>query len=96
VGEFILSGGRGLESVHGVGLGDLAGLIRPYLSMDKFSQGFLASSKLMFTASKPLFVGTTVVGLVAGIVTYFVSLGAVREVRQLAHLRDDGEVNPAG
>jgi uncharacterized protein (DUF2062 family) len=96
VGEFILSGGGGLESVRGVGLGDLAGLIRPYLSMGKFSEGFLASSKLMFTASKPLFIGTTVIGAVAGIVTYFVSLGAVREVRHLTHLRDDEEANPAG
>jgi uncharacterized protein (DUF2062 family) len=40
---------------------------------------------MLFVASMPLFVGTTVVGLVAGIVTYFVTLEAVREVRRLGH-----------
>ncbi len=40
---------------------------------------------MLFVASKPLFIGTTVVGLVAGIVTYFLTLEAVREVRRLSH-----------
>ncbi|HLE43655.1 MAG TPA: DUF2062 domain-containing protein [Methylomirabilota bacterium] len=42
----------------------------------------------LFVASKPLFVGTTLVGGVAGIATYFIALGAIREInhlRRLAH-----------
>jgi uncharacterized protein (DUF2062 family) len=39
----------------------------------------------MFAASKPLFVGTTIVGVVLGTVTYFVALEAIREVRRLRH-----------
>ena len=88
VGEFILSGGQGLETMRGMGLEDLAAMFRPSLSLDRFREGFLASSRLMFSASKPLFVGTTVVGFVAGVVTYFLSLGAVREVRHIAHTGD--------
>jgi uncharacterized protein (DUF2062 family) len=41
--------------------------------------------KAMFVASKPLFIGTTILGTVLGIVTYFVTLEAVREVRRLRH-----------
>jgi hypothetical protein len=40
---------------------------------------------MMFTASKPLFVGTTVVGLVLSVVTYFLVLEAVHELRRLGH-----------
>lgn len=40
----------------------------------------------LFVASKPLFVGTTIVGSIAGIVTYFVALGAIREIHHLRHL----------
>jgi len=39
---------------------------------------------MLFVASKPLFVGTTIVGLVAGTVTYFITLEAIREIRRLA------------
>jgi hypothetical protein len=38
---------------------------------------------MLFTASVPLFVGTTLVGLVLALVTYFVTLEAVRDVRRL-------------
>ncbi len=86
VGEFLLSGGRGVEAIQGKGLGELAGLIRPLLSLDRLREGFLASSKLLFMVSAPLLVGTTVVGLVAGGVTYFLALEAVREIRRLARL----------
>lgn len=41
--------------------------------------------RMMFEASLPLFVGTTVVGLVLGTVTYFITLEAVREIRRLRH-----------
>src|SRR5512145_860134 len=40
----------------------------------------------LFTASVPLFVGTAIVGAAAAIVTYFVALGAIREIRHLRHL----------
>ncbi|MGH7318966.1 MAG: DUF2062 domain-containing protein [Candidatus Rokuibacteriota bacterium] len=39
----------------------------------------------MFAASKPLFVGTTIVGIVVGTVTYFVTLEAILEIRRLRH-----------
>jgi uncharacterized protein (DUF2062 family) len=83
VGEFILSGGRGPDFVPGKSLLDLASMIRPFLSPERFAKGFLASSKLLFVVSKPLIVGTTVVGAVAGLITYVVALGAVREARHL-------------
>lgn len=82
VGEFILSGGQDLEALRGKDLVELAGAIRPYLSLAHLRDWFLYSSELLFTASKPLFVGTTVVGGVAGAVTYVVALAAVRELRR--------------
>ncbi len=97
VGEFILSGGRGLESLHGQRLRDLVALIRPYLSLEHFREGFLASFQLLFVASKPLLVGTTVVGVVAAVITYFVAMGAVRELHYMASLDEtapDGTGRP--
>jgi uncharacterized protein (DUF2062 family) len=82
VGEFILGDTEGLPGLSGKGLGELAAQIRPFLSLDKLGEGFLASSKLMFTASKPLLVGTTVIGLAAGVVTYIVALETVRRIRR--------------
>jgi hypothetical protein len=38
---------------------------------------------MLFVASKPLFVGTTIVGLLLAVVAYFVTLEAVRDVRRL-------------
>jgi hypothetical protein len=38
---------------------------------------------MLFVASKPLFVGTTIVGFVLAIIAYFVTLEAVRDVRRL-------------
>ena len=96
VGEFILSGGQGLESLRGLGLSDLAALIRPYLSLHHFREGYLASFQLLFVVSKALFVGTTVVGGVAAVVTYFVALGAVRELRVMARLDETPEAKAEG
>jgi len=42
---------------------------------------------MLFVASKPLLVGTGVIGLMAGFVTYFVTLEAIRDVRRLRHRR---------
>lgn len=94
VGEVVLSGGQGLEFVRGEKLGDLASMIRPYLSIHRLKEGFLASSQLLFVASKPLFVGTTLVGAVAGLVTYVLVLGAIREVRHMTHLDRPSESSP--
>ena len=38
---------------------------------------------MLFVASKPLFVGTTLVGLVLAVAAYFITLEAVRDVRRL-------------
>ncbi len=84
VGEFLLGRGQGLEAIQGKGLGELAALIRPLLSLDRLREGFLASSKLLFMVSTPLLVGTTVVGLTAGVVTYVLALEAVRVFRARA------------
>lgn len=89
VGEFLLSGGRGLEAIQALELREWAALIRPLLSLDHLREGFMASSKLLFTLSRPLLVGTTVVGLVASVLTYFLTVEAVRRIQHLAHL-DEG------
>jgi uncharacterized protein (DUF2062 family) len=49
---------------------------------------------MLFVASKPLFVGTSIVGLMAGFVTYFVTLEAVRDVRRLRRLRHPRRRSP--
>jgi uncharacterized protein (DUF2062 family) len=56
---------------------------------------------MLFVASTPLLVGTTVVGAVLAIVAYFVTLEAVREVRRLRLFppppaADQAEARPAG
>jgi uncharacterized protein (DUF2062 family) len=38
---------------------------------------------MLFVASKPLFLGTTIVGLVLAVAAYFITLEAVRDVRRL-------------
>lgn len=96
VGDFILSGGQGLEALRGRGLPELARMIRPYLSLEHIRDWFLYSSELLFTASKALFVGTTVVGGVAAIVTYFVALGAIRELRVMARVDESPDSKAEG
>ncbi len=49
----------------------------------------------LFVASKPLFVGTTIVGAVAGVATYFIALGAIREIHHLRHLAHPAAKPPA-
>lgn len=88
VGDLILSGGQGFSGLRGKGLEDLAAQIRPFLSLDKLEEGFLASSKFMFTAAKPLLVGTTLVGLVFGALTYVVALAVVRDIHHLSNLTE--------
>jgi hypothetical protein len=50
---------------------------------------------MLFHASIPMFVGTTLVGLVLAVATYFVTLEAVRDVRQL-RARMHPKPGPAG
>jgi uncharacterized protein (DUF2062 family) len=50
----------------------------------------------LFAASKPLFVGTTIVGTVAGVATYFAALGAIREIRHLRQLSHPSAKGPGG
>lgn len=83
VGEFILSGGTGSR----LDWGTLAEVAKPYLKAAPSREGARSLLhllwQLMFVASKPLVVGTTVVGLAAGLVTYVVTLEAVKDVRRL-------------
>ena len=95
VGEFILSSGHTLPVIQDKGLRELAALIRPFLSLDKLGEGFLASSKLLFMVSMPLLVGTTVVGLVAGVTTYLLALAATRKIRRLVNLEESRPVEQA-
>ena len=83
VGQFILTGGEGLQFLKGLSLGEVSAMIEPYLSMGQIKEGFLTFSKLMFVLSKPLFVGTTVLGAFLALVTYVVSLSAIQKIRQL-------------
>lgn len=82
VGELILSGGR-----QGIGWGALAAVAQPYLKAvpdQEVARSLLNLLwQLMFVASKPLVVGTTVVGTVAGLAAYFITLEAVKDVRRL-------------
>lgn len=82
LGELILSGGA-----QGLGWGALAEVAQPYLkaAANRETARSLLNLlwQLMFVASKPLVVGTSVVGTVAGLATYFLTLGAVKEVRRL-------------
>jgi len=40
---------------------------------------------MLFTASRPLFVGTTLVGLVLAVMAYFITLESILEIRRLRH-----------
>jgi uncharacterized protein (DUF2062 family) len=95
LGEAVLSGDFSQFSWAGVaGLAESArGALRgsPRENFVAFYQVFW---DMLFTASKPLFVGTTLVGLVLGVVTYFVTLEAVRDVRRLAHRRHPARREP--
>lgn len=81
LGEAILSG-----NISWSGLGTLTEAAAAYLrSSPREHAGHLWEMlwRMMFEASLPLFVGTTVVGLVLGTATYFITLEAVREIRRL-------------
>ena len=69
-----------LASVHGLAqsVGDA-----PAQSPGDGGDALAGSWDMLFDASVPLFVGTTIVGLVLAVVAYFITLEAVRDVRRL-------------
>jgi uncharacterized protein (DUF2062 family) len=84
LGEAVLTGdwsGFSLASVHG-----LAESARAYLrASPRETAGTLwqAVWGMLFHASVPMFVGTTLVGIVLAVAAYFITLEAVRDVRRL-------------
>jgi uncharacterized protein len=87
LGEAILSGNFRLSRMSVSELAEVAGSYlwaNPYEHAGYFWQLLW---DMLFVASKPLFVGTTVVGLVLAVVTYVVTLEAVRELRHFQHLQ---------
>ncbi|HWC04325.1 MAG TPA: DUF2062 domain-containing protein [Methylomirabilota bacterium] len=80
LGEGVLTGdwsSFSLASIHG-----LAAYLR---ASPRETAGTLYQAlwDMLFVASKPLFVGTTIVGIVLAVAAYFVTLEAVRDVRRL-------------
>ncbi len=87
LGEAILSGNFHISRVNVSELAEVAGAYlwaNPYQHAGDF---WRLLWDMLFVASKPLFVGTTVVGLVLATVTYVVTLEAVREVRHFRHIQ---------
>lgn len=98
LGEAVLSGDIRLAWSFGE-LADAAGAFLQTSARDHAGNFFRMFWEALFVASTPLFVGTTIVGGAAAIVTYFVALGAIREIRHLrllAHRAEhSGERPPA-
>jgi uncharacterized protein (DUF2062 family) len=97
LGEAVLSGDVRLAWRFGE-LADAAGALLQTSARDHAGNFFQMFWDALFVASTPLFVGTTIVGGAAAIVTYFVALGAIREIhhlRLLAHRAEQGERPPA-
>ncbi len=97
LGEALLSGD--FSSFSWASMSALAEAARAYLhASPRASLGELwrLMWDMLFVASRPLFVGTTIVGVVAGLVTYLVTLEAVRDVRRLRHRIHPGRGTPEG
>jgi uncharacterized protein len=83
-GEAVLTGdwsGFSLASMHG--LAESAGAYLRAGPRETADNLWHLVWSMLFVASKPLFVGTTLVGLVLAVVAYFITLEAVRDVRRL-------------
>jgi uncharacterized protein (DUF2062 family) len=90
LGEAVLSGD--VRLVWSVGeLAEAAGAFLQTSARDHAGNFFQMLWDALFAASIPLFVGTTIVGGGAAIVTYFVALGAIREIHRLRHLAHRAE-----
>ena len=83
VGESILTGGEGQSVLSRLSLRELSAEIAPSLSLAQIKEGFLTFSRWMFVASKPLFLGTTIVGGLLSILTYVIALETIRKIRGL-------------
>lgn len=86
VGELILSGGSVPPAWRDWSLQGLVATGRSYFDAQKVKEGVYTLVQLTFAVSKPLVVGTTVLGTVAGGIAYLLTLEAVHEVRRLKAL----------
>jgi uncharacterized protein len=80
LGEAVLTGDWSTFSLHSI-----YGLATYLRASPRQTAGTLYRVvwDMLFVASKPLFVGTTIVGLVLSVAAYFITLEAVRDVRRL-------------
>ena len=84
LGDAVLTGDWSrfsMASVHG--LAEAAGTYLRASPRETADNLWQLVWSMLFVASKPLFVGTTIVGIVLAIVAYFVTLEAVKDVRRL-------------
>ena len=84
LGEAVISGdwsGFSLASVHG--LASSVGGILQASPWETAGTLWEAIWGMLFHASVPLFVGTTIVGVVLAVAAYFITLEGVRDVRRL-------------
>ena len=84
LGEAVLTGDWSrfsMASVHG--LAESAGAYLRAGPRETADNLWQLVWSMLFVASKPLFVGTTIVGIVLGVSAYFITLEAVRDVRRL-------------
>ncbi len=87
LGEAVLSGDFGRFSWAGLsGLPEAASAYLRASPREHAGELWQVLWDMLFVASKPLFVGTTLVGVVLGIATYFVALEAIRDIRRLRRL----------
>jgi uncharacterized protein (DUF2062 family) len=86
LGQALLSGD--FSGFSWTGLSGLASSAGGYLRAsprENFGALYRMVWDMLFSASVPLFVGTTLVGLVLAVVAYFITLEAILEVRRLRH-----------
>jgi uncharacterized protein (DUF2062 family) len=87
VGELILSGGAVPPGWTDWTLRDLVATSQSYFQAQKVKEGIYTLVELTFAVSKPLVVGTTVLGALAGAIAYLLTLEGVKEVRRLKILK---------
>ncbi len=98
VGELILSGGAVPPAWSQWSLQNLLATSQSYFQAQKVREGVFTLIQLTFAASKPLVVGTTVLGALAGGIAYLITLEAVNEIRRLKAQKGArrGRDRPAG
>jgi uncharacterized protein len=84
IGEFLLSGGQS-QNLSEIPWADIVPSMWPPSSWPQLLEELGQLSTLFFYVSKALLVGTTLVGLLAAVVTYVVALAGIRELRRLRH-----------